>query len=486
MYVAKKFCTFTGWQISIMKKLPLLTGLIQKLQLDKTEWQEVKLASNTRNLSYLRNASFVVIVLGLVHILYFLLQPDSSVATEFNWRIAIIFSHVSLVIVFSAFLFLIKVFQRDEALLHKYAFATTIFAYIFILLIGAGISLIDQQVTAAITPFIIACVAASLLLLIPPLTALFCFLFSWLIFIFLLPYFQVDSNIILSNNVNALSGLIIGLFLAFNRWFEYLKRYRQLIIIKRQQYDLEERNAELQNLTANLKQANAQKDKLFSIIAHDLRSPFNTLIGSSDLLVSEEFDLSEKETRVLKENIRKTAQSTFFLLENLLGWSRLQQQKITPIKERTNLTGLIKSVLNEINPIASGKEVEINAIFDEDYFTNIDPTMIQLVIRNLLMNAIKFSHRKSAVLISIHKEDNEWVTISVKDQGIGMSDIVKNSLFKAETIKGRSGTEKELSTGLGLVLCKDFVSLHKGHLWVESEERKGSTFYFTLPLNLVN
>lgn len=226
--------------------------------------------------------------------------------------------------------------------------------------------------------------------------------------------------------------------------------------------------------------ANATKDKFFSIIAHDLRNPFNTLLGFSDLLIdqikSKDFDKSYEFAKI----IHKTSSVSYELLENLLNWSRSQTGKISFHPEDVDIKSLIDTNILLLNNLAEKKGIVLTSTLNHKTLAFADKNMVLTILRNLITNAIKFSRKGDKITVSLH-EDEEYYTIRVSDTGIGIDETTIAKLFLiSENIK-TEGTDNEQGTGLGLILCKEFVEYHKGKIWVESQVGVGSIFSFTLP-----
>jgi PAS domain S-box-containing protein len=241
---------------------------------------------------------------------------------------------------------------------------------------------------------------------------------------------------------------------------------------------------EIQEKNRQLIEVNAEKDKLFSIIAHDLRSPFASIMGLIELISNDELGLTLEQIQEIAQSLNKTVISTNNLLENLLDWSRMQRGLLIPMKEPLKLHHLVKHSVLQLAEMAAKKEIDVVANVPEDLFANIDERMIGSVIRNLLSNAIKFTERGGKVTIVAQKQDDA-VLVKVTDTGIGIPPSKLPSLFTCSTDVGTPGTEGEHSSGLGLLLCKEFVEKHNGEIGVESEttnlqHKRGSTFYFTL------
>ncbi|HEY4784869.1 MAG TPA: two-component regulator propeller domain-containing protein [Bacteroidales bacterium] len=254
-------------------------------------------------------------------------------------------------------------------------------------------------------------------------------------------------------------------------------------IMEERQQLIEEQKEELAAHRDELAKLNAQKDKLFSIIAHDLKNPFNIIIGYADLLLlnNRVYD-AEKRHRFLTF-LQQSAHNAYLLLENLLQWSRSQSGTLVFDPLPLNIDKLIVNSIKQVTDIAENKGV--NIVFEhehKDVIVQADENMINTVVRNLITNAIKFSHKGGNITVYLSKADNQFAKISIADEGVGMTQETCNNLFRIDKNFSTIGTAGEKGTGLGLVLCKDFIDTHKGKIWVESEPDKGTTFIFTIPL----
>ncbi|MBN1251364.1 MAG: PAS domain S-box protein [Bacteroidales bacterium] len=239
----------------------------------------------------------------------------------------------------------------------------------------------------------------------------------------------------------------------------------------------------------NLRQLNATKDKFFSIIAHDLKNPFSAIIGFSELILNNVSNYSKEQIESFVTVINKASIKGYTLLENLLEWSRNQTGKVDVIKEKFEINELIKENIELIKEKADLKGIKIIYKNETELYAEADKNMINTVIRNLLSNAIKYTKHKGTVEIKAEKscktqsQKNECLKIEISDNGIGIENENIHKLFKIEESYSTKGTSSEKGTGLGLILCKDFVEKNNGEIWVESEFGKGSSFYFTLPFN---
>lgn len=286
---------------------------------------------------------------------------------------------------------------------------------------------------------------------------------------------------------------IIGIHLDITPIKEYEEEVRNTLFdMQETRRDLEEslfeRNLLIEELTQtkdSLEKANSEKDKFFSIIAHDLRSPLSAFMGLTKLIV-EDFDMLEPDDiKDMVNEMQKSSSSVFKLLENLLEWSRLQRGVMKFEPEDLDLGYVIDQNLSLQEEAAKIKNIELINEVKNKCIVFADPTMLNTIFRNLVSNAIKFTPRNGKVWVGALPNPNieKQVTIFVRDSGIGIPEHMIDKLFDITQKTSRPGTEGEASSGLGLLLCKEFVEKHNGKIWVESQEGKGTTFYFTLQAN---
>ena len=233
----------------------------------------------------------------------------------------------------------------------------------------------------------------------------------------------------------------------------------------------------------SLIELNAAKDKFFSIIAHDLRSPFNSIIGFCNLLLEQIKNKDIENIELYAQIILKSSNKAMELLMNLMEWSRLKIGRMEYSPEYFDMAVLLKETSDFFDKIAEQKSITIKNSLPHHLSVFADKNMIKLVVRNLFSNAIKFTAPGGKVNISAQKNRNE-IVISVSDTGIGLSPESIDNLFRIDQVYSNKGTNNESGTGLGLILCKEFVEKHEGKIWVDSKIAEGTTFYFTLPIML--
>jgi PAS domain S-box-containing protein len=249
-------------------------------------------------------------------------------------------------------------------------------------------------------------------------------------------------------------------------------------------HDITERKKSVEEIRGKnheLRNLNEEKDKLFSIIAHDLRGPFGAFLSLIEIMADEKEELTTEEFRQYARSIHRSAGSVYKLLEKLLDWSRLRRGAIDMQRAEIDPRDLVNECVNEYREAASLKDIELYNHVSKGMIVNADEKMIQSVFRNLLSNAIKFTPRGGAVSLDARWKENGMVEFAVSDNGIGIAENAMEKLFALNSYDVSNGTENEPGTGLGLMICKELVDKHGGCLWAESTEGKGSTFYFTIP-----
>lgn len=244
--------------------------------------------------------------------------------------------------------------------------------------------------------------------------------------------------------------------------------------------DRKQIEVQLINSEKNLRELNAAKDKFFSIIAHDLKNPFMGILGFTEILSNsfEQYDDAEKQKMI--SFIKRSAESAYKLLENLLEWSRIQigVAKVEPVL--TDISILINESITSLKDVARVKNIKIITTVQNETFIYADEEMIKTIIRNLLTNAIKFSHPSGYVKITA-EDQKEYLKLSITDKGIGIKKELLDNLFRIDKSTTTKGTLGEKGTGLGLILCKEFIEKNNGELIVESKEKDGSTFSIIIP-----
>jgi PAS domain S-box-containing protein len=233
-----------------------------------------------------------------------------------------------------------------------------------------------------------------------------------------------------------------------------------------------------------LKELNTDKDRFISILGHDLKNPLYTLQGISELFAENIQNYKTAEIEAVLKEINKTTRITIDLLEDILKWTKAQSGKIPFKPQKLAFTDIYENIIEILGPNALTKNIKINLLASDSLCLVADRDMLLTIMRNLLSNAIKFTKSGGEIKISA-EEGPDYVSISISDNGIGIAPKDLNKLFKISEVHTTKGTAEEKGTGLGLLLCKEFVEKHGGEISVESEEGKGSTFVFTLSKTIV-
>ncbi len=251
--------------------------------------------------------------------------------------------------------------------------------------------------------------------------------------------------------------------------------------LTRKNHEIEQQKAVLEQQRKELEALNSTKDKFFAIIAHDLKNPFSTVLGISELLAREFENFDPESLKEFITQIYKYSNNTFNLLENLLQWSMLQTGRMPMRPKLANLCTIIEENVELLSGNAVQKNITITHSKCHEVLAYIDVNMITTVVRNLLSNAIKFTPHNGTISASISREGLFW-KVSITDSGIGINEKDLNKLFLLDSNPTTIGTSQEKGTGLGLILCKEFVERNGGEIGVQSQVDKGSIFWFTIPV----
>lgn len=253
---------------------------------------------------------------------------------------------------------------------------------------------------------------------------------------------------------------------------------------KNAQLELQAKQEVLKKSQQELVKLNTSKDKFFSIIAHDLKSPFSSMIGLTQIIIEEYDTTSREEIYQWLSDLKTLSVNTLKLVENLLQWSRVQTGAISFHPDKYDAGKTADSVCALLAQTAKLKNIQIVCTIPEDTILVYDEDMIETVFRNLIANAIKYSFQGNNIVVAFTERENEFCFM-VSDKGKGMSPDIKDRLFKIEKAASERGTSGEAGTGLGLIICKEFVGKHGGHITVDSEVGAGTTFAFTIPKGIV-
>jgi signal transduction histidine kinase len=292
---------------------------------------------------------------------------------------------------------------------------------------------------------------------------------------------EVDLNMIsyLGFPVNYPDGEVFGTVCVHdNKENNYSEVYKDLMDKMRQHI---ETDLELLVSNQHLKELNATKDKFFSIIGHDLKNPFNTLLGMSSLLINNADQYSPEKVRRFAQQMHDTSKNAYNLLENLLKWAKVQRGELEPDLKEVDPAGVIREVIELTEPLANSKDINLQTATKGNHTVLADREMLKTTLRNLVTNALKYTYSGGTVIISTQKSEG-YLQFTVSDTGMGIPPEYLDRLFEIDCKLSKEGTGKEKGTGLGLILCKEFVEKQGGEIWVDSEPGKGSEFHFAIPL----
>lgn len=288
----------------------------------------------------------------------------------------------------------------------------------------------------------------------------------------------------LKNTILFLAAVSLMIILVFVVYYQKNRLKRETTrLLEEKNKQLEKSNLKLQNSEKHLKELNSTKDKFFSIIGHDLRNPLNALLGFSELISGNSRDYTSEEIQRYSKIINEAAKNIHLLIENLLEWSRSQSGNIDYNPEKTDLMPMVTEIFKVFEIHADKKGVNMVSDIPEDVSIYADRNLLSTILRNLISNAVKYTLNGGQVRVFCEQNSNE-ISISVEDTGIGMSEKQLDNLFRLDSNVTMPGTSEEKGTGLGLILCREFVDLHQGKIWASSKPKEGSIFSFTLPLKV--
>ena len=306
---------------------------------------------------------------------------------------------------------------------------------------------------------------------------------------------QAEIPIIFLTALNDSASVVKGFQLGANDFISKPFRMEELLIRVEHQLSLVDARRIILRQTEELRKTIAGRDKLYSVIAHDLRSPMASIkMLCNTIMMSIDRQTVPADVFEMLEMTNKTAEEVFSLLDNLLKWTKSQLGKLSNVPQSIDMVGLVNGVIEVFKPIAGSKSISLkldSAV--ESVHVTVDIEMIKSVVRNLISNAIKFSHKDTAVVVHVKVQEvadenrteagnDKEVLVTVSDSGCGIKKEDQEKLLNEATHFTTFGTDSEEGSGLGLLLCKDFVSKNHGRLWFTSEEGVGSNFNFTIPL----
>lgn len=293
--------------------------------------------------------------------------------------------------------------------------------------------------------------------------------------------FRCEIPIIFLTALDDTQSIVNGFKLGVGDFISKPFRKEELMVRKKHQLSLVAARRIIEEKNEELRKTIAGRDKMYSVIAHDLRSPMASMkMLLNTIMMSVEKDKIDPDIFDMLEMSNKTSEEVFSLLDNLLKWTKSQLGKLTVIPQKLDISGLADGVVEVMNSVAEVKHIKLIRTDHESFFVYVDIEMIKSILRNLISNAVKFSNPDSEIKVGIKAEDGK-VIVSVTDSGKGIKKEDQHKLLKDSTHFTTYGTNSEEGSGLGLLLCRDFARKNGGELWFESEENLGSVFSFSLP-----
>lgn len=437
-----------------------------------------------KNIYRLFIMSVVALPISLLFLFYFgygvQINPIDRIEI---WKTNVFYSHAFLA---SSMLIVgvLSFFIYRKGLINRLLSKSLVFISIIIfVLVGSLLSAFDQYVTNSITPFFLAVIFISTIFIVHPKYLLIILVTGIAFFYHISIFYQSDVNILVSNLFNAIAISAISFILSIVVWNNYTKQFNQAIMIKRQNEALEKQLEVLKESEHKLLIANKNKNRFFSIIAHDLRNPIGSMMNLLNLVTDKKFVQSQtkEELNVVLVEMQKAASNTFYLLENLLYWAKDQEGKSSFSPELVIVKDVLSQVLGTFIISIDQKKIQtkIDQV-DPAMLVFADSNMLNTILRNLISNAIKFSHLFGEIVITANREDDVLV-IRIEDFGIGIPKNKIDQLFTSEDNYTSSGTLNETGTGLGLALCNEFMKKHNGRIDYISKVSKGAIFQLTFP-----
>ena len=433
------------------------------------------IAVDIRHFNIFRSLVITFIAIFISSSIIFTNHDIEVVGTPFHvfWQHAdLVLNEIVLVIfvvlaLFAAFIFKYKMSQT------AWTDVFTQLVFIVVTLWGALGSVADQEISSSIVSLLIVCVSMSISLMVKPWKAILIFGVAYLLFYVGSGYTQSNLQVLSFNRSAAFWSVCVSAALSIFFWKNNVTRITQSKIIDKQKKELENNYFKLLQSSEELKTAIATKNKFFSIISHDLRGPLTATYSLTQMMIEVGQDDSPAERDKALKIIDGGLQNILKLLEDLLLWSETQTHTISFRPVQLNLFDATHNSLALLELAAAEKDIELVNEIGPAIFVNADKNMLNTIVRNLLSNAIKFSNPGNKVKLytqAIHNNGTgNYVSVIVEDNGIGISKKTLDNLFKIEHKITTPGTQKERGTGLGLILCRELIDIHKGFVNVTSQ-----------------
>ncbi|WP_205504048.1 sensor histidine kinase [Rufibacter psychrotolerans] len=452
----------------------------------KADWPMMQEEIRARNQAAIFLLAVVALPIMLVVIGFFYQDLLTSTGVEYAWRKAVLSMLYCLLAIFATS-GMVAFYCRARQNSRQWAIDLLSYGIPLCLpIIGAVIACFDQRVTPSINAYFIFCVIPSLVILSPPKRTFLCFVVGYAVFYWLLPSYQPSAEILLSNRANGLAATTAGYTLSLLLWRANLIKFRQHRQIILQKQEIEAHREELEASYEKLQEAYAANQKFFSIISHDLRGPLNSTVQLSELLANGRDYLPQEKKDHMLQLLYASLGKTSKLLDNLLTWARAQTDSMPFKPVQLNVRQVVLETTELLQAMATEKSISLHYAIPAHLTIKADKEMVCTVIRNLVSNALKFTHDKGRVCIAAEQVgapdgNAQAIRLTVQDTGIGMSQEKVSQLFKVGNRVTTPGTRREAGTGLGLILSKEFVEKHGGTITATSAPAEGSTFSVTFP-----
>lgn len=424
--------------------------------------------------------------IGLIICFYHLEELPQSNLPEINWQNKL-FALNAYMCVISAGLFVLSLYLRKKKR-YQGLFTRILPHVVFFVTAGWGTmtAIYDQAISTSIIAFLLVCLLNAMSLLIRPLNHFIYLAIIYGFFYYGLSISGIHPSVALFNSINGFCVVVIAFALGYIFWNNNMTRFKQSRLIKSQQIQLEHQYEKLVKSSRELEKSNSSKDKFFSILAHDLRGPITSTLALTELLEEGMFEEDKNERQRMYKLLQNSLDNSSKLLENVLLWSRNQAGILSFKPIVMDVRRTVQANIDMLRIVAAHKDIQVHNLVQRDLEMYADADMINTIFRNLLSNAIKFTPQDGRVEIYAEaclypNENKPAVRVIVADYGIGMPVEVLDNLFHIDQKMIGLGTNNETGTGLGLVLCKDFIEKHSGNIHVESTPGEGSKFIITLP-----
>ncbi|MFY8021630.1 MAG: sensor histidine kinase [Bacteroidia bacterium] len=422
---------------------------------------------NRNNIQRIFYISIPVCFIHALHIYSF--RPTEELVSNnvLLWKQGIFLSHI--IGFFASLIFGIVAYSivkkgNKPGLISQILQHAIVFVY---LLLSVTIVAIDQRISANNTPYLLVSIAVPVISLLPPFASILYHFITFIYYYYAMGMMQNNEDLLLSLRVNGITFATIAVMVNFLVW-----KFTRLSIFQKEL---------INNQKIELEKANETKDKFFSIIAHDLKGPIGNINKGLEMIDEEEDELDEEDKKNLIKHIKTSAKSTFDLLDNLLKWAMMQKGELAFQIVKCDFNSILNECIQLLKGTAINKNIEI--VFEKVSPIQIlaDESSVKTICRNIISNAIKYSNPNSSIFISL-ATNNNYAELVIKDMGIGMDENKTANLFSLVKNTSMPGTSGEKGTGLGLIICKEFIEKNHGSIQVKSETGKGSSFIIHLPL----